>query len=84
MNPRGRRRDERLERPLEGAMIVQSLVTAFTIAFLATAMFGHVLLLRAGYAEGRDLSYVEEEGGGHDELAWGRRFRDALPFLLGG
>ena len=28
-------------------MIVQSLVTAFTIAFLATAMFGHVLLLRA-------------------------------------
>jgi hypothetical protein len=47
MNPRGRRRDERLERQLEGAMIVQSLVTAFTIAFLATAMFGHVLLLRA-------------------------------------
>jgi hypothetical protein len=28
-------------------MIVQSLVTAFTIAFLATAMLGHVLLLRA-------------------------------------
>jgi hypothetical protein len=47
MNPRGRRRDERLERQLEGAMIVQSLVTAFTIAFLATAMLGHVLLLRA-------------------------------------
>jgi predicted alpha/beta superfamily hydrolase len=42
------------------------------------------LLLHAGYAEGRDLSYVEEEGGGHDELVWGRRFRDALPFLLGG
>jgi hypothetical protein len=47
MNPRGRGRDERLERQLEGAMIVQSLVTAFTIAFLATAMLGHVLLLRA-------------------------------------
>lgn len=47
MNPRGRRRDQRLERQLEGAMIVQSLVTAFTIAFLATAMLGHVLLLRA-------------------------------------
>jgi hypothetical protein len=28
-------------------MIVQSLVTAFTVAFLATAMLGHVLLLRA-------------------------------------
>jgi hypothetical protein len=28
-------------------MIVQSLVMAFTIAFLATAVLGHVLLLRA-------------------------------------
>ena len=31
-------------------MIVQSLVTAFAFAFLATAMFGHVLLLRAVFA----------------------------------
>jgi hypothetical protein len=28
-------------------MIVQSLVMAFTIAFLATAVLGHALLLRA-------------------------------------
>ena len=34
-------------------MIVQSLVTAFTIAFLATAMFGHVLLLCAVFVPGR-------------------------------
>ena len=47
MNPRGHRRDERWGRQLEGAMIVQSLVMAFTIAFLTTAGLGHVLLLRA-------------------------------------
>jgi predicted alpha/beta superfamily hydrolase len=41
------------------------------------------LLVAAGYVEGRDLSYVEEIGAGHDEGAWGRRFREALPFLLG-
>lgn len=41
------------------------------------------LLLEAGHREGRDLSYVEEKGADHDEAAWGRRFADALPFLLG-
>lgn len=41
------------------------------------------LLIAAGHVEGRDLSYVEEEGGEHDEEAWGRRFRLALPFLVG-
>ena len=40
-------------------------------------------LLDAGYGDGRDLSYVEEAGAGHTEAAWGRRFREALPFLLG-
>jgi len=40
------------------------------------------LLIASGHVEGRDLSYVEEEGGEHDEKAWGRRFRDALPFLI--
>jgi hypothetical protein len=47
LNPRGHRRDERSGRQLEGAMIVQSLVMAFTTAFLATAVLGHVLLLHA-------------------------------------
>ena len=41
------------------------------------------ILVAAGYVPGRDLSYVEEEGGGHDEAAWGRRFLTAMPFLLG-
>lgn len=41
------------------------------------------LLLAAGRVPGRDFSYLEEEGGEHDEAAWGRRFGDALPFLLG-
>jgi hypothetical protein len=47
LNPRGHRRDERSGASMEGAMIVQSLVMAFTITFLATAVLGHVLLLRA-------------------------------------
>jgi hypothetical protein len=47
LNPRGQRRDERSGASMEGAMIVQSLVMAFTITFLATAVLGHVLLLRA-------------------------------------
>lgn len=39
--------------------------------------------LAAGHREGRELSYLEEDGADHDEAAWGRRFGDALPFLLG-
>ena len=54
LNPRGHRRDERSGRQLEGAMIVQSLVMAFTIAFLATAVLGHVLLLRAALRTGQN------------------------------
>jgi predicted alpha/beta superfamily hydrolase len=41
------------------------------------------LLIIAGLAPGRDLSYVEEPGAEHEETAWGRRFEAALPFLLG-
>jgi len=43
----------------------------------------HQLLLAAGRVPGRDVRYVEEEGAEHDELAWGRRFGEAMPFLLG-
>jgi predicted alpha/beta superfamily hydrolase len=40
-------------------------------------------LLRAkGYVEGEQLRYVEDRAGKHDEAAWSRRFRAALPFLL--
>ena len=41
------------------------------------------LLEAGGHRLGADLSYVEEEGADHDEAAWGRRFREAMPFLLG-
>ena len=40
-------------------------------------------LLEAGRVEGTDLVCVVEDGAGHDEAAWGRRFRTALPFLFG-
>jgi predicted alpha/beta superfamily hydrolase len=40
-------------------------------------------LLRAkGYVPGSQLRYVEDRTGRHEEAAWGRRFRAALPFLL--
>lgn len=41
------------------------------------------ILTRPGFARCTELAWVEEEGGGHDEGAWGRRFSHALPFLLG-
>lgn len=34
-------------------MVIQSLVTAFIVAFIAIAVFGHVLLLRAVFAPGK-------------------------------
>jgi predicted alpha/beta superfamily hydrolase len=40
-------------------------------------------LLRAkGYASSRQFRYVEDRAGRHEEAAWSRRFRAALPFLL--
>lgn len=41
-------------------------------------------LLDQGFAEGRDLHYVEERYGIHRESAWARRLPDALRFLLAG
>lgn len=38
---------------------------------------------RRGPGAGRDLKWVEDAGGMHNEAAWGRRFKKALPFLLG-
>ena len=51
---------------------------------LANARAMRDLLLAKGYRRGRDLMWVEDKGGMHNEAAWGRRLRGALPFLLGG
>lgn len=40
------------------------------------------LLLAKGYVLGVHLRYVEDRAGRHEEAAWSRRFRAALPFLL--
>jgi predicted alpha/beta superfamily hydrolase len=40
------------------------------------------LLLAKGYRLDQSLRYVEDEGAGHNEAAWGGRLRDALLFLL--
>jgi predicted alpha/beta superfamily hydrolase len=39
------------------------------------------LVLR-GWQPGADLRFVEDEGAGHDEKAWGFRIREALTFLF--
>jgi predicted alpha/beta superfamily hydrolase len=51
---------------------------------LANARQMRDLLITKGYTRGRDLMWVEDKGGMHNEAAWGRRLRTALPFLLGG
>ena len=42
----------------------------------------HKVLLKKGYHPNQDLLYVVESGARHNEAAWARRFRLALPFLL--
>ena len=49
---------------------------------LANARRLRDLLGAKGYVQGAQLRYVEDRAGKHDEAAWGRRFRAALPFLL--
>jgi predicted alpha/beta superfamily hydrolase len=39
-------------------------------------------LIARGWQLERDLRYLEDEGAGHDEKAWGHRMRDALTFLF--
>ncbi|MGH7472074.1 MAG: alpha/beta hydrolase [Longimicrobiales bacterium] len=40
-------------------------------------------LVRMGYRSGRDLLYVVDQGGAHNEAAWARRLSRELRFLLG-
>ena len=40
------------------------------------------MLEAKGYRMGENLLWVQEDIGAHHESAWGRRFREALPFLL--
>ena len=51
---------------------------------LANARQMRDLLLARGYQRGKDLMWVEDKGGMHNEASWGRRLRKALPFLLTG
>ncbi len=51
---------------------------------LANARQMRDLLLAKGYQRGKDLMWVEDKGGMHNEASWGRRLRRALPFLLAG
>jgi hypothetical protein len=53
-------------------------------ATLANARTMRDLLQKKGYTVGQDLGWVEDKGGMHNEASWGRRFKNALPFLLAG
>jgi enterochelin esterase-like enzyme len=39
-------------------------------------------LIERGWRLEEDLRYVEDQGAGHDEKAWGTRMRDALTFFF--
>ena len=41
------------------------------------------LLLRKGFAEGDTLRVMVAAGAAHNEAAWGRRIKKAIPYLLG-
>jgi hypothetical protein len=41
------------------------------------------LLLRKGYREGEELRVMVAAGAAHNEAAWGRRIKKAIPYLLG-
>lgn len=41
------------------------------------------LLLRKGYVEGENLRVTIAAGARHEEAAWGRRIKKAIPYLLG-
>ena len=51
---------------------------------LVNARMMRDVLIEKGYHLDQELSWVEDKGGMHNEAAWGRRFRQALPFLLSG
>jgi predicted alpha/beta superfamily hydrolase len=51
---------------------------------LANARSMRDLLTAKGYTLGDSLRYLEDPVGMHNEAAWGRRMRGALPFLLEG
>jgi len=39
-------------------------------------------LVRKGWVEGQDLTYLEAEGGGHNEQSWATRVEGVLRFLF--
>jgi predicted alpha/beta superfamily hydrolase len=39
-------------------------------------------LVASGYEDGHTLRWIEDRTGAHDEVAWGRRLKRALPFVL--
>jgi len=42
------------------------------------------VLVERGYRSGRDLGFMIEEGGRHNEVSWGRRLPSLLRFMLAG
>lgn len=41
------------------------------------------MIAQKGFVEGQTLRFIEDETGGHNEMAWGHRLPDAIRFLIG-
>ncbi len=56
--------------------------TAEGLSHLRDTDLLHRMLLRNGWRDGVDLSYLRVPGGQHNEDAWAARFDQVLRFLL--
>ncbi len=68
--------------PFAGGRIYLDVGTREGSGTLTNAREMRDILMGKGYAMGETLSWVEDEQGMHNEECWGRRIRDALPFML--
>jgi predicted alpha/beta superfamily hydrolase len=72
------------DEPLPAGRIYLDLGTAEAPTLVDEVRRLRDLLEERGLTEGDRFRYVEDEDADHNETHWGRRFRQALPFLLDG
>jgi len=68
--------------PFSAGKIYLDIGTREGVQTLADVRRMRDLLVKKGYRLRRDLFYVEESGAAHEEAAWRRRIRFAVPFFL--
>ena len=68
--------------PYAGGRIYLDVGTREGVGTLNNARELRDILVQKGYTMNETLSWTEDERGMHNEECWGRRIRDALPFML--